>query len=76
MQNDSKKQLQFFQVKLFREWSAKWPEDLKIKLKEKILELDGEFGEKLSAEIAETNALVNGTTPPAAELPANEGIVA
>lgn len=48
----------FFQVKLFREWSAKWPEDHKIKLKEKICEIDAAFTEKLNREIL--NGYSNG----------------
>lgn len=74
-------------MKLFKEWSAKWPEDYKIKLKEKISELDGNFAEKLNQEIL--NGYTNGhgsagsgtssptdqAAPPIAELQ-NEAVVA
>lgn len=74
----------WFQVKLFKEWSAKWPEDNKIKLKEKICEIDVSFGEKLNQEILNGYSNGNGTSgsssptdqaPPIAELQ-NEAIVA
>lgn len=47
----------FAQVKLFREWSAKWPEDFKIELKEKVLEIDPTFEERLCAQL---NGVCNG----------------
>lgn len=45
---------------MFKEWSGKWPEDLKMKLKEGIIEADAEYGEKLETEIA-SYSLTNGT---------------
>lgn len=73
------------QVKLFKEWSAKWPEENKIKLKEKICEIDAAFSEKLNQEILNGyNLNGNGTSgtssptdqaPPIAELQ-NGAIVA
>lgn len=74
------------QVKLFKEWSSKWPEDYKIKLKEKIGEIDGNFAEKLNKEILNGYSNGNGSVgsgtssptdqaPPIAELQ-NEAIVA
>lgn len=74
----------FFQVKLFKEWSAKWPEENKIKLKEKICEIDAAFSEKLNQEILNGYSNGNGTSgtssptdqaPPIAELQ-NGAIVA
>lgn len=68
-------------VKLFKEWCAKWPEDYKIKLKEKICEIDAAFGEKLNQEILNGYSNGNGTSSPTdqaipiAELQ-NEAIVA
>lgn len=68
-------------MKLFKEWSAKWPEDYKIKLKEKICEIDAAFGEKLNHEILNGYSNGNGTASPTdqaipiAELQ-NEAIVA
>lgn len=71
-------------MKLFREWSSKWPEDHKIKLKEKLFEMDAGFGEKLNHEILNGFSATNGTSgsstpteqaPPIAELQ-NEAIVA
>lgn len=69
---------------MFREWSSKWPEDHKIKLKEKVCEIDTNFGEKLNHEILNGFSNANGTSgsstpteqaPPIAELQ-NEAIVA
>lgn len=70
---------------MFKEWSAKWPEDYKIKLKEKIWEIDAGFGEKLNQEILNGYSNGNGISdsgtsspeqaPPIAELQ-NEAIVA
>lgn len=72
-------------MKLFKEWSAKWPEDNKIKLKEKICEIDAAFSEKLNQEILNGYSNGNGTSgtssptdqapPPIAELQ-NEAVVA
>lgn len=47
-----------FQVKLFREWSSKWPVDHKLKLKEKVCEIDVSFVEKLKQEMS--NGFTNG----------------
>lgn len=65
--------LTLFQVKLFREWSAKWPEDHKMKLKEKVCEIDATFGEKLNKEIL--NGYSNGDDVAAAE-PADQPAIA
>lgn len=55
-------------VKLFREWSSKWPEDLKIKLKEKVIELDEKLGERLQDELKSLGPtpLTNGNAEPTA----------
>lgn len=74
----------FFQVKLFREWSSKWPEDHKLILKEKVCELDAAFGEKLNKEIlngySNGNGLDSGASSPVEQPPIaaiqNEAIVA
>lgn len=69
---------------MFKEWCANWPEDYKIKLKEKICEIDAGFGEKLNHEILNGYSNRNDTSgsssptdqaPPIAELQ-NEAIVA
>lgn len=72
------------QVKLFREWSSKWPADQKLKLKEKVCEIDASFVDKLKEEI--TNGFTNGngvasgqsspTEPQPPILIQNEAIVA
>lgn len=74
----------FPQVKLFREWSSKWPEEHKLKLKEKVCELDTVFGEKLNTEIlngySNGNGLDSGSSSPVEQPPIaaiqNEAIVA
>ncbi|XP_017471563.1 PREDICTED: uncharacterized protein LOC108362919 [Rhagoletis zephyria] len=38
-------------IKLFREWNKKWPLELKLKLQEKITEMDSKVGEKIVNEI-------------------------
>lgn len=55
-------------MKLFREWSSKWPEDLKIKLKEKVIELDEKLGERLQDELKSLGLtpLTNGNAEPTA----------
>lgn len=57
----------FFQVKLFREWSSKWPAELKERLETKVLEIDPEFGEKLKSEIISSipngNGVLEENTP-------------
>ena len=47
-----------FQIKLFKEWSPKWPANLKEKLSEKIMEIDPEFGEKLKKELITISPIV------------------
>lgn len=47
---------------MFKEWSAKWPEDTKRNLKEKVLEIDPTLTEKLAAELAgsaDVSSLIN-----------------
>lgn len=78
--------IQLLQVKLFKEWNAKWPEDYKFELREKIVEIDSNFAGKLSQEIFNGYSNGNGSVgsgtssptdqaPPIAELQ-NEAIVA
>ncbi|XP_014092497.2 uncharacterized protein [Bactrocera oleae] len=38
-------------IKLFREWNKKWPTELKLKLQEKVTEIDSKVGEKITKEI-------------------------
>lgn len=50
-------------MKLFREWSAKWPLDYKRKLQERITEIDPKVGEKIVNEIgsgSSSSGLSNG----------------
>lgn len=42
-------------IKLFREWSIKWPEEFKQKLLQKITEIDNKVGEKIINELKITN---------------------
>jgi hypothetical protein len=50
-------------MKLFKEWSPKWPDNIKTKLVEKINEMDEEFGEKLQQELSSVLSVVaNGST--------------
>lgn len=51
--NCDDKPLSLFQcrVKLFREWSRKWPEATKDRLKEKLKELDSDIMDKIEAEL-------------------------
>lgn len=53
---------------MFKEWSGKWPEDLKIKLKDSIIEADAEYGEKLESEIASCS-LTNGIVVSPTDIP-------
>lgn len=72
----SDKPMSLFQcrIKLFKEWSSKWPEDMKIKLKEKVIELDGKLGEKLEEELS--NVLTNGSsTDVVAQQPENNATI-
>ncbi|XP_039947659.1 uncharacterized protein LOC120766309 [Bactrocera tryoni] len=48
-------------IKLFREWNKKWPAELKLKLQEKVTEIDSKVGEKITNEITpNANEHVNG----------------
>lgn len=47
-------------MKLFREWNTKWPEDYKLKLKEKVTEIDAAYGDRLKEEILHAFAPQNG----------------
>jgi hypothetical protein len=39
------------QMKLFKEWSQKWPDQLRSKLIDKLNELDSDFGQKLNENL-------------------------
>ncbi|XP_011181865.2 uncharacterized protein LOC105211888 [Zeugodacus cucurbitae] len=54
--NIQDKPMSLFQcrIKLFREWNKKWPSDLKLKLQEKVTEIDSKVGEKITKEITPT----------------------
>lgn len=39
------------QVKLFKEWSARWPDQLRTKLIDKLNELDSDFGQKVNESL-------------------------
>lgn len=41
------------QVKLFKEWTPKWPDHLRSRLVDKLNEIDSEFGLKLNQELEE-----------------------
>lgn len=41
------------QVKLFKEWTPKWPDQLRSRLVDKLNEIDSEFGLKLNQELEE-----------------------
>ncbi|ALC45464.1 CG12948 [Drosophila busckii] len=47
-------------IKLFRQWSPKWPIEFKAKLQEKINELDPKVGEKIINELKGPHSLHNG----------------
>lgn len=65
MRVNVKKKITFaLKVKLFREWSAKWPMDLKLKLKEKVLEIDPAYFERLNGELV---GAINGNGEIASE---------
>ncbi|XP_059610995.1 uncharacterized protein C14orf119 [Phlebotomus argentipes] len=49
--NDKPMSLFQCRVKLFREWSSKWPQNIKEKLSEKVSEIDPTFGDKFSSEL-------------------------
>lgn len=48
------------QIKLFREWSPKWPIEFKYKLQEKISEIDTKVGEKIINELRGPHGVHNG----------------
>jgi len=48
------------QIKLFREWSPKWPIEFKCKLQEKISEIDAKVGEKIINELRGPHSVHNG----------------
>lgn len=39
------------QVKLFKEWSSRWPDQLRSKLIDKLNELDSDFGQKVNESL-------------------------
>lgn len=39
------------QVKLFKEWSSRWPDQLRSKLVDKLNELDSDFGQKVNESL-------------------------
>jgi hypothetical protein len=41
----------YFQIKLFKEWSWNWPDELRSKLIDKLNELDSDFGQKLNESL-------------------------
>ncbi|XP_043654525.1 uncharacterized protein LOC122620910 [Drosophila teissieri] len=47
-------------IKLFREWSPKWPIEFKCKLQEKISEIDAKVGEKIINELRGPHSAHNG----------------
>ncbi|GAB0097792.1 uncharacterized protein DMENIID0001_134610 [Sergentomyia squamirostris] len=49
--NDKPMSLFQCRVKLFREWSSKWPQNIKEKLSEKVAEIDPGFKEKFNTEL-------------------------
>lgn len=67
-------------MKLFREWSSKWPAELKERLETKVLEIDPEFGEKLKSEASSipngNGVLEENTTELASPIIQAEAIVA
>lgn len=53
-------------IKLFKEWTPKWPEDMKNRLKEKIIEMDSKVAEKIILELKSASGLevtTNGGSP-------------
>ncbi|XP_055373871.1 uncharacterized protein LOC129607147 [Condylostylus longicornis] len=62
--NDKPMSLYQCRIKLFKEWTPKWPEDMKLKLKAKIAELDSKIGEKVEQELLtignDNGSLLNG----------------
>lgn len=49
------------QVKLFREWSAKWPADLKQTLRDKCQQIDAEWSDRFAAHLAAGGELAAAT---------------
>lgn len=47
-------------MKLFREWSAKWPADVTQMLRDKCLLVDGEWSARFAAQLAGDLTLENG----------------
>ncbi|KAH8354220.1 hypothetical protein KR084_003613 [Drosophila pseudotakahashii] len=47
-------------IKLFREWSPKWPIEFKCQLQEKISEIDAKVGEKIINELRGPHSVHNG----------------
>ncbi|XP_017004988.2 uncharacterized protein [Drosophila takahashii] len=47
-------------IKLFREWSPKWPIEFKCQLQEKISEIDAKVGEKIINELRGPHSAHNG----------------
>ncbi|XP_055907273.1 uncharacterized protein C14orf119 [Eupeodes corollae] len=57
-------------IKLFKEWSPKWPEEMKNRLKEKIIEMDSKVAEKIIQELKSASGIevtTNGNTTPESE---------
>lgn len=53
-------------IKLFKEWTPKWPEEMKIRLKEKIIEMDSKVAEKIILELKSASGVevtTNGNSP-------------
>lgn len=58
------------QVKLFKEWSSRWPDPLRSKLIDKLNELDSDFGQKLNESLeAHLENIDNNATE---DVPSNE----
>jgi len=49
-------------VKLFKEWTPKWPNQLRSRLIDKLNEIDSEFGLKLNQELEEALKVEEETT--------------
>lgn len=54
-------------VKLFNDWSSKWPESHREKLLERLTELDADFGRHVQRELSGEGA----TTTPSTQIPPN-----
>lgn len=50
------------QVKLFTQWTPKWPDQLRSRLIDKLNEIDSEFGLKLNQELEEALKIEEETT--------------